>query len=57
GDMEKFYQSDSVIQHHQQKISYQTEVVATLKEIMDTLRFRSTTIKNIIEWKKFVSGA
>jgi len=56
GDMERFYQSDSVIQHHQQKISYQTEVVATLKEILDTIRFRSNTIKNILEWKKFVSG-
>ena len=56
GDMNRFYDSDPDIQKLQAKIEYLKNSDAILKEIMDTIRFRSNTIKNMIEWKKFTSG-
>lgn len=56
GDMDKFYDSDSDIQAAQSKIEYLEEVDKTLKEILENIKWRSNTIKNIIEWKKFTSG-
>ena len=56
GDMDKWYDADEVIQTHQKKIAYQQELVDTLKEILDHVKWRHQTIKNIIEWRKFTSG-
>lgn len=56
GDMEKFYRSDEDIQCAKGKIEYTKELVALLEEIMSHIRWRNQTIKNIIEWKQFVSG-
>ena len=56
GDMDKFYDSDPVIQEHQAKIQYTQEICDVLKEIMDTIKWRHQTIKNMIEWRKFTSG-
>ena len=56
GDMDKFYDSDPVIQEHQARIHYTQEICDTLKEIMDTVKWRHQTIKNMIEWRKFTSG-
>ena len=56
GDMDKWYDADPIIQEHQLKIAMQEEIVATLKEIMDTIRWRHQSIKNMIEWRKFTSG-
>ena len=56
GDMDKWYDADEVIQTHQKKMAYQQEVVDTLKEILDHVKWRHQTIKNIIEWRKFTSG-
>ena len=56
GDMDKWYDADEVIQTHQKKMAYQQEVVDTLKEILDNVKWRHQTIKNIIEWRKFTSG-
>ena len=55
-DLDKWYDADPVIQEHQLKIAMQEEIVATLKEIMDTIRWRHQSIKNMIEWRKFTSG-
>ena len=57
GDMDKWYDADEVIQTHQKKMAYQQELVDTLKEILDNVKWRHQTIKNMIEWKKFTSGA
>jgi len=54
GDMDKFYDSD--IQDAQSKIAYLQEVCDTLKEILDNVKWRHQTIKNMIEWRKFTSG-
>ena len=56
GDLDKWYDADDVIQDHQKKMAYQEEVVATLKEILDNIKWRHQTIKNMIEWRKFTSG-
>ena len=56
GDMDKFYDADPVIQEHQSKIIYLQEVCDTLKEILDNVKWRHQTIKNMIEWRKFTSG-
>ena len=56
GDLDKWYDADPIIQEHQLKIAMQEEIVATLKEIMDTIRWRHQSIKNMIEWRKFTSG-
>ena len=54
--MDKWYDADEVIQTHQKKMAYQQELVDTLKEILDNVKWRHQTIKNIIEWRKFTSG-
>lgn len=56
GDMDKFYDADPIIQEHQMKIALQEEIVSTLKEIMDNVKWRHQNIKNMIEWRKFTSG-
>ena len=56
GDLDKWYDADEVIQDHQKKMAYQEQVVATLKEILDNIKWRHQTVKNMIEWRKFTSG-
>jgi len=56
GDMDKFYDSDTDIQAHQAKIQYLEELCDSLKEILDNIKWRHQTIKNMIEWRKFTSG-
>jgi len=56
GDMDYYYDSDQDIQAMQAKIHYLEELVATLKEIMDNIKWRHQNIKNMIEWRKFTSG-
>lgn len=55
-DMDMFYQTDPDISHMQLQIDCQLSFVDACKEILDTLRWRSSTIKNIIEFKKFQAG-
>lgn len=56
GDMDKFYDSDADIQKAQSNIIYSQELCDTLKEILDNVKWRHQTIKNMIEWRKFTSG-
>ncbi len=56
GDLDKWYDADPKIQEHQIKIAMQQELVDTLKEIMDNVKWRHQNIKNMIEWRKFTSG-
>ena len=56
GDMDYYYDSDSDIQALVAKIEYQQTLVETLEEIMNNIRWRHSTIKNIIDWRKFTSG-
>ena len=56
GDMDYYYDSDPIIQEHQAKIQYLQELCDTLKEILDNIKWRHQTVKNMIEWRKFTSG-
>jgi len=56
GDMDYYYDSDKEIQESELKIQYYKNMVETLQEIVDNLKWRHQTIKNMIEWKKFETG-
>ena len=55
-DLNYWYESDKDIQASEAKIVYYKTMVETLKEIMDTLRWRHQTIRNIIETRRFEAG-
>jgi len=57
GDMDHYYNSDPEIQKSEEKIAYLKTIIETLKEIIDTLKWRHQTIKNILEYRRFESGA
>lgn len=56
GEMDYYYDSDPHIQEAQAKIDYNKSIVETLEEIINTLRWRHSTIKNMIDWRRFESG-
>lgn len=56
GDMDYYYDSDPDIQELVAKIEYQQTLVETLEEIMNVIRWRHSTIKNVIDWRRFTSG-
>lgn len=56
GDMDYYYDSDDDIQKSELRIQAQKETIDTIKEIMENLKWRHQTIKNMIEWKKFEAG-
>jgi len=57
GEMNYYYDADEDIQKSEMKIQLQKQKIDTLKEVMDNLKWRHQTIKNVIEWKKFEVGA
>lgn len=56
-DMNYYYESDKDIQESEAKITYYKTMLETLKEIVDTIKWRHQTIRNIIEVRKFEAGA
>ena len=56
-DLNYWYESDKEIQESEAKITYYKTMIETLKEIVDGLKWRHQTIKNIIEVRKFEAGA
>lgn len=56
GEMDYYYDSDPHIQEAQAKIDYLKTLIETLEEIINTIRWRHSTIKNMIDWRKFESG-
>lgn len=55
-DMSYYYNSDKDLQKFEELIEYHKMLVQTLTEILDNLRWRQQTIKNIISWKQFTAG-
>ena len=55
-DMDYYFNADPELQKQESAIVYLKTLVETLQEIMDTLKWRHQSIKNMIEWKKFTSG-
>lgn len=56
GDMNYYYNADADIQKHQKALEYQVVMVDTLKEILETIKWRHQTIGNIIKWRSFEAG-
>ena len=56
GDMDHYYDADTDIQQSEEKITYYKTVISTLDEIINNIRWRHSTIKNMIDWRRFESG-
>ena len=55
-NMDYYYKSDSDLTRLQSQIDYQKTLIDTLIDIMDNIKWRHQNIRNIIDWKRFVSG-
>lgn len=56
GDLQRIVDSDSELADIKSKLEKDTVAVEVLEEIIGTLRWRSNSIKNIIENEKFQAG-
>lgn len=56
GDMEYYYRADPELQALNAKIDLAQTIIETLEEIINTLRWRHSTIRNMIDWHKFTNG-
>ena len=56
-DLSYYYESDKELQASEAKIVYYRTMIETLKEMVDALKWRHQTIKNIIEVRKFEAGS
>lgn len=56
-DMDRYYDADVDIQKSIEKVEYWKTVTDTLKEILESVKWRHQTIRNILDWKKFEAGA
>ena len=56
-DVHIFIDSDEDIQKADQKVAYLNTVAKYLEQILRSINSRTFLIKNMIEWKKFTSGA
>lgn len=56
-EKEYFYSTDPDIKKSEEKIQYLKTIIDTLKEIIENLKWKHQTIKNIIEVRKFESGS
>lgn len=56
GEMEYYYDSDTDIQQSEVKIQLQKQKIELIKDILDMIKWRHQTIRNIIEYEKFKAG-
>jgi c-di-GMP-related signal transduction protein len=56
GELEYYYDSDPEIQKSEEKVLYHKTLIETLSNIVDTLKWRHQTVKNMIDWRKFEAG-
>ena len=56
-DYDKFFAADKDIQKLIEKTEYLKVMVDYLQDIVSQLTWRHQTIKNIIEWRKFMAGS
>ena len=55
-DMQIFFNADTDLQELNAKIEYLKVTVDFLKECMQNITWRHQTIKNTIDWRKFMAG-
>jgi len=56
-DYDKFQGADKDIQDLDEKIQYLRVTVDYLQDVVSQITWRHQTIKNIIEWRKFMAGS
>lgn len=56
-DMQVFFNADTDLQKITAQIEYLNITINFLKECMQNITWRHQTIKNTIEWRKFMAGA
>ena len=56
GEMDHYYNTDPDIVKANTQVEYLKTVIDTLDEIMQSVKWRHQTIKNMIDWRKFTSG-
>jgi len=56
GDLKYYADSDPEIIDSESKVFYYKTMIESLKDIVDTLKWRHQTIKNMIEARKFEAG-
>ena len=56
GDLDIWYNSDDELQQSEALIAYYKTMIDTVREMVDTLKWRHQTVKNIIEVRKFEAG-
>ena len=56
GDMDHYYDADVDIQQSEERITYFKTVLDTLEEIVNNLKWRHSTIKNMIDFRRWESG-
>jgi c-di-GMP-related signal transduction protein len=56
GEMDYYYDADVDIQKSETAIAYYKTYIETLTEIINVLKWRHSTIKNIIDWRRFEAG-
>ena len=57
GEMEYYYESDPEIQKSEELIEYWKTTRDTLTDIIDNIKWRHQTIRNMIAWRQFESGS
>jgi hypothetical protein len=55
-DIDYYEKADPELQKIDATVLYLKTTLEALIEIMETLKWRHSTIRNILEWKKFTSG-
>jgi c-di-GMP-related signal transduction protein len=56
GEMDHYYDSDPEIQKSEELIEYWKTTRDTLTDIIDNIKWRHQTIRNMIAWRQFESG-
>lgn len=56
-EMDEFLNGDADLIKSKLKIDYLSSIVEFLESVMNQIKSRDWTIRNALEWKKFISGA
>jgi hypothetical protein len=56
GELDYYYNSDPEIMKSEAKITYMQELISVLKEIVDNIKWRHSTIGNMIRFRQFEAG-
>jgi hypothetical protein len=55
-DMEDYFNADPDLQRSEESIMVLKAMVDALSEILENIKWRHQTIKNMIDWRRFTSG-